>query len=70
MKIQLLDHMISQEGVEIQIPSNVKAAVSFVKIADYYRLTRKDAQFIWNYEQQQFIIQVDASNIGINALYH
>ena len=77
MKIQFLDHIISQEGIEMQIPTNVKAAVSVVKMVDFstiaeslYQLTKNDTQFIWNYEQQQFIIRVDASNIGIGALYH
>ena len=116
-RIRFLGHVISQNGIEpcpektraivgIQTPTNVKAAVSFVKMADYYRnyipnfstiaeplykLTRKDARFSWTDEQQlafdsiknlltmapvlklpdlqrQFVVQVDASNLGIGGV--
>ena len=47
MKIQFLDNIISQEGIEMQIPTNVKAAVSVVKMVDFstiaeslYQLTK------------------------------
>ena len=91
---------------QIQVPTSIKSTVSFVKMADYYRnfisnfseiaeplfrLTKKDARFIWGQEQQnsfniiknsltsapvlkfpdlqlQFIVQVDASNIGIGGV--
>ncbi|CAF1523912.1 unnamed protein product, partial [Rotaria sordida] len=77
-KIKFLGHVINEDGIapcpdkvrainEIPTPSNVKAATSFIKMAEYYRnhipnfsmlaqplfdLTKKDAKFIWNVEQQ------------------
>ena len=78
-KIKFLGHVINEDGItpcpekvraisDIPTPNNIKAATSFVKMAEYYRnhipnfstlaqplfdLTKKNAKFIWNNEQQQ-----------------
>ncbi|CAM2726315.1 unnamed protein product [Rotaria socialis] len=77
-KIKFLGHMINENGIspcpdkvrainDIPVPSNIKAAISFVKMAEYYRnhipnfstlaqplfdLTKKNAKFIWGEEEQ------------------
>ena len=115
-KIQFLGHVICENGIlpspekvqaiqDIPTPVNVKSAISFVKMAEYYRnhipnfssmaqplfdLMKKNVKFSWTIDHQRafemikqsltskplllfanleipFIIQVDASNIGIGA---
>lgn len=116
-EIQFLGHIISERGIEpcpqktkaineFPTPTNAKSAVSFVKMAEYYRnhipdfsslaqplfqFTKKDATFVWGEQQEKsfrtikhlltekplirfpdsnltFVIQVDASNVGIGAV--
>ncbi|CAF1478973.1 unnamed protein product, partial [Adineta steineri] len=77
-EIKFLGHMINQDGITpcpekvdaitgISVPTNIKAATSFIKMAEYYRnhisnfstiaqpffdLTKKNAKFTWNNAEQ------------------
>ncbi|CAF3952238.1 unnamed protein product [Rotaria sp. Silwood1] len=77
-RIQFLGHIINEEGIaptpekvrainDIPVPNSIKAATSFIKMAEYYRnhipnfstlaqplfdLTKKHEKFIWGIEQQ------------------
>lgn len=61
------------ELTEIPVPTSIKAAVSFIKMAEYYRnhipnfsmlaqplfaLTKKDAKFIWRKEENDSFIKI------------
>ena len=78
-EIQFLGHIVSERGIEpcpqktkaineIPTPTNTKSAVSFVKMAEYYRnhipdfsslaqplfqFTKKDATFVWGEDQEK-----------------
>ena len=83
-EIQFLGHVINGKGVSpcpektraitnIPTPSNIKSAISFVKMAEYYRnhirnfstlaqplfeLSRKNAKFYWGPDQQRAFDQI------------
>jgi transposase InsO family protein len=83
-KIKFLGHMISENGIEpcpdkvraindIPVPNSIKAATSFVKMAEYYRnhilnfstlaqplfdLTKKNAKFVWGNEEQNSFTKI------------
>ncbi|CAF2846048.1 unnamed protein product, partial [Rotaria sp. Silwood2] len=77
-QIKFLGHMVNEQGItpcpekvsainDIPVPNNIKAATSFIKMAEYYRshipnfstlaqplfdLTKKNAKFVWGDQQQ------------------
>ncbi|CAM4869106.1 unnamed protein product [Rotaria socialis] len=86
-QIKFLGHMINEEGIipcpdkviainDMPVPNSIKAATSFIKMAEYYRnhipnfstlaqplfdLTRKNAKFVWNEKQQNAFMKIKES---------
>ena len=89
-EIQFLGHVINEEGVSpcpektraiisIPTPTSIKSAISFVKMAEYYRnhipnfstlaqplfdLSRKNAKFTWGPNQQHAFDQIKHSLVN------